>query len=386
MKEIDASKQINEMLPEEQLVTNTNRRTFLQQFGASVGALGLLSTIEACASPEGTRKLGVALVGLGYYSEYLLAPALQQTKFCQLTGIVTGTPAKADKWATQFKIDKKNVYNYQNFDKIKDNEDIDIVYVVLPNSMHHEFTIRALKAGKHVICEKPMATTVKECEEMIATAKQVGKQLSIGYRLRFDPYNLEIARLTQNKALGNLTHIEANFGFAIGDPNQWRLNKKLSGGGALMDVGIYAVQGTRYGSGLEPIAATAQQYKTGNPKFKEVEETLLFQLEYPNGLVANCSTTYAFYIEKLKIFAERGFYELAPAYSYGGLQGRVADATKVTPISYQPFNQQAAQMDAFADCLLHNRPTTVSGEMGLQDMKILEAIYKAMETGQRVMI
>jgi predicted dehydrogenase len=365
---------------------NTDRRTFLQQLGAGVSALGLLGTIDACASPENTKKLGVALVGLGYYSEYQLAPALQQTKFCQLTGMVTGTPSKVDKWVQKFKIDKKNAYNYQNFDAIKDNENIDIVYIVLPNSMHHEFTIRALKAGKHVICEKPMANTVKECEEMIATAKQVGKQLSIGYRLHFDPYNLEIMRLTKEKALGNITHVEANFGFPIGDPTQWRLNKKLAGGGPLMDVGIYAIQGTRYGTGLEPISVTAQQFKTGNPKFKEVEETLLFQLEYPNGLVANCSTSYAFYIEKLKIYAEKGFYELSPAYSYGGLKGKVSEGDKEKVISYPPFNQQAAQMDAFANCLLTNTPTTVGGGIGLQDMKIIEAIYKAMDTGQKVMI
>lgn len=365
---------------------NTDRRTFLQQFGASVSALSLLGTIDACATPESTKKLGVALVGLGYYSEFLLATALQQTQLCQLTGIVTGTPAKVDKWVQKYNIDKKNTYNYQNFDKIKDNENIDIVYIVLPNSMHHEFTIRALKAGKHVICEKPMANTVKECEEMIATAKQMGKQLSIGYRLHFDPYNLEIMRLTKEKALGSLTHIEANFGFPIGDPNQWRLNKKLAGGGPLMDVGIYAIQGTRYGTGLEPIAVTAQQFKTSNPKFKEVEETLLFQLEYPNGLVANCSTSYAFYIEKLKIYAEKGFYELSPAYGYGGLKGKVMQGDTEKAITYPAFNQQAAQMDAFADCLINNKLTTVGGEVGLQDMKIIEAIYKAMVTGQRVVI
>jgi predicted dehydrogenase len=358
----------------------TNRREFLGQLG--VGALSMLGSIEAVALPKNSKKLGIAMVGLGYYSEFQLAPALQQTKLCQLTGIVTGTPAKVDKWVSKFNIDRKNAYNYENFDKIKDNENIDIVYVVLPNSMHHEFTIRALKAGKHVICEKPMANTVKECEEMIATAKQMDKQLSIGYRLHFDPYNLEIMRLTKEKTYGNLTHIEANFGFAIGDPMQWRLNKKLAGGGPLMDVGIYAIQGTRYGSGLEPLAVTAQQFKTGNPKFKEVEETLLFQLEYPNGLVANCSTSYAFNIEKLKIYAEKGFYELSPAYGYGGLKGK----TKDKEIAYPPFNQQAAQMDAFADCLIQKKPTTVGGEIGLQDMKIIEAIYKAMETGQKVEI
>src|SRR5690606_23331209 len=122
---------------------------------------------------------------------------------CYLAGIVTGTPAKEKQWASRYNIPEKNIYNYENFDSIALNPDIDIVYVVLPIFMHKEFTIRAAQAGKHVICEKPMAMNVRECEEMIAACTKANRLLSIGYRLHFEPYNMEMMRLGQQKVFGN---------------------------------------------------------------------------------------------------------------------------------------------------------------------------------------
>ena len=168
------------------------------------------------------EKLGIALVGLGYYSTNLLAPALKETEHCYLAGIVTGTPSKIDEWQSKYAIPDKNIYNYQNFDSIKDNPEIDIVYVVLPNSMHAEFVIRAAEAGKHVVCEKPMAMNVKECNEMIAACEKSGKKLSIGYRLHFDPYHLEMMRLGTKKIYGNIKKMSAGFGILPDDPEQWR--------------------------------------------------------------------------------------------------------------------------------------------------------------------
>ena len=204
-----------------------------------------------------TNKLGIALVGLGKYSSGQLAPALKETEYCYLAGIVTGTPDKAAKWKKQYDIPEKNIYNYSNFDEIKDNPDIDIVYVVLPNSMHREYVIRAAKAGKHVICEKPMALTVEECDEMIAACKNANKMLSIGYRLHFEPHNMEMMRLGQKKIFGTIKKMFAEDGLA--EVEGWRLNKALAGGGPLMDVGIYCVQGVRYTTGLEPMAVTAKE-------------------------------------------------------------------------------------------------------------------------------
>ncbi|WP_374163342.1 Gfo/Idh/MocA family oxidoreductase [Arcticibacter sp. MXS-1] len=212
-----------------------NRRQFLKLASYAAGTFALspaLQTLAACSAGRPTGKLGIALVGLGGYSGGQLAPALQETKHCYLAGIVTGTPSKAQSWSQQYNIPEKNIYNYENFDSIADNKDIDIVYVVLPVSMHKDFTIRAAKAGKHVICEKPMALNAAECQEMITACRKARKMLSIGYRLHFEPHNMEAMRLGQKQVYGKITDIDTANGFTYrGNPNAWRLKKALSGGG-----------------------------------------------------------------------------------------------------------------------------------------------------------
>lgn len=323
-------------------------------------------------------KLGIALVGLGSYSRGQLAPALQETKFCYLAGVVTGTPSKAEDWKQRYSIPDRNVYNYQTFDRIKDNNDIDIVYVVLPNALHAEYVIRAAKAGKHVICEKPMAVTVDDCDRMIAACKEAGKMLSIGYRLHFEPHNLEMMRIGREKPFGNIKKLVAENGFA--GAGGWRLDKALAGGGPLMDVGIYCVQGCRYTTGMEPIAVWAQEGpKTDPGKFRTVEESLTWQMEFPNGTKADCKTSYAESMNVLRAEAENGWAELSPAYAYGGIDGR----TSKGELDFEQVNQQARQMDDFTQAIKNNRPTPVPGEMGRQDVKILQAIYRAMRSGER---
>lgn len=328
-------------------------------------------------------KLGIALVGLGNYAGGQLAPALQETEHCYLAGIVTGTPSKIDKWKSKYDIPDKNVYNYETFDSIKDNPDIDIIYVVLPNSMHAEYVVRAAKAGKHVICEKPMAITVEDCDKMIAACKEAGKMLSIGYRLHFEPYNKEMARLGQNKVYGNIKKMIGQFGFEAGDPTQWRLKKAMAGGGPLMDVGIYCVQAFCYTSGLEPIAVTAKEGpKTDPEKFNEVEESLSWQFEMPGGIIADGQCSYGENMNLLRAEAEKGWFELDPAYNYSGQKGATSDGK----LDFPKVNQQAKQMDDFAMAIKNKRPTPVPGEMGRRDVKYLQAIYEAMRTGQRVEI
>jgi predicted dehydrogenase len=324
-------------------------------------------------------KLGIALVGLGSYSSEQLAPALQETEHCYLAGIVTGTPKKADEWTKKYNIPDENVYDYQNFDSIKDNPAIDIIYVVLPNSMHAEYVIRAAKAGKHVICEKPMAITVEDCDRMIGACKEAGKMLSIGYRLHFEPHHLEMMRIGKEKPFGNIKKITADDGLA--DVKGWRLDKSLAGGGPLMDVGIYCVQGCRYTTGMEPIAVHAQEGpKKDKQKFATIEESLTWQMEFPDGITAECRTSYSEGMSLLRADTESGWAELSPAYHYNGNKGK----TSKGEMDFPEVNQQAKQMDDFALAIKENRPTPVPGEMGKQDVKILHAIYKAMETGQRI--
>ena len=328
-----------------------------------------------------TNKLGIALVGLGKYSSGQLAPALKETEYCYLTGIVTGTPDKASKWKKQYDIPEKNIYSYSNFDDIKDNPDIEIVYVVLPNAMHREYVVRAARAGKHVICEKPMALTVEDCDEMISACKNAKKMLSIGYRLHFEPHNMEMMRLGQKKVFGSIKKMFAEDGLA--EVEGWRLDKSLAGGGPLMDVGIYCVQGVRYTSGLEPLAVTAREgAKKNKEKFKEVEESLTWKMEFPDGIIAECRTSYSEQLNLLRAEAENGWFELTTAYEYKGIEGETIEGK----MKFPKVNQQAKQMDDFARAIIDGRPSPVPGEMGRQDVKILNAIYKAMETGQRVSI
>lgn len=327
------------------------------------------------------KKLGIALVGLGGYAGGQLAPALQETEHCYLAGIVTGTPQKAIDWKAKYIIPDANIYNYENFDDIKNNKDTDIVYVVLPNALHAEYVVRAAQAGKHVICEKPMAITVEECDKMIAACKEAGKLLSIGYRLHFEPYNQEMMRLGQKKIFGNIKTLEANDGMS--EVKGWRLDKKLAGGGPLMDVGIYCVQGCRYTTGLEPVAVFAvEQPKTNPEKFKSVEEALHWQMEFPDGIIAQCTASYSKSMNLLQANAEKGWFKLSPAYPYKGQQGETSEGK----MEFPSVNQQARQMDDFALAILEGRSTPVPGEMGRQDVKILQAIYQSMETNKRVEI
>lgn len=326
-------------------------------------------------------KLGIALVGLGMYSSGQLAPALRQTRHCYLAGVVTGTPQKAAQWKKRYRLPDHACYTYENFDLIRDNTDIDIVYVVLPNVLHADYAIRAAGAGKHVICEKPLALTVEDCDRMIAACKEAGVQLSVGYRLHFEPHNKIAMRVGQEGIFGKLTGIECSHG--LSKVQGWRIEKDLSGGGPLMDVGIYCVQAVRYVTGREPLAVTAQEgFKSDPRKFKTVEESITWQMEMPGGLVAKCTSSYTEKQGLLRIEAEEGWLELEPAYSYKGIKGRTATGN----IEWPPVNQQAAQMDDFARCIKEGRPTKVGGEEGRQDVRILQAIYKAMKTGERILL
>jgi predicted dehydrogenase len=375
-----------------------SRRKFIRDLSvnAATAALALngLNLFSSCndtadknkgtnMSKDNQNKLGIALVGLGNYAGGQLAPALQQTNDCYLAGIVSGTPSKIDTWKSKYNIADKNVYNYQNFDSIKDNPDIDIVYVVLPNSMHAEYVIRAARAGKHVITEKPMAISVEECDKMIAACKDAGKMLSVGYRLHFEPYNLEMARLGTQKIYGNIKRMSGGFGFPIGDPTQCRLNKALAGGGPLEDVGIYCIQGFCYTTGLEPIAVTAQEGpKTDKEKFKDVEQSLTWQLEFPGNIICEGKASYSEGVNYLKAEAEKGTFELTSAFNYSGQKG----TTPGGAMDLSKVNQQAKQMDDFAQALKSKRATSVPGEMGRRDVKIIHAIYQAMQCGKRIVI
>lgn len=342
--------------------------------------IGNLPLACAMGNAQTNKQLGIALVGLGSYSTFQLAPALENTEHCYLAGIVTGTPTKEKVWAKKYKIPKQNIYNYSNFDAIKENKDIDVVYVVLPNAMHAEFSIRAARAGKHVICEKPMAMNVTECDEIIKACKENGVKLGMGYRLHSEPYTKEVKRFIKERTFGEVLYVSADAAYrSASNPDQWRLNKKLSGGGALVNMGVYAIQSAIYATGENPISVQAQEYSTRPEYFKETDETITAQFKFPSGAVANMMTSHNVRANRLYATCTNGWFELDPASTYIPLSGRTSNG----PLEFKQESQQKLQLDDFAKHILYDGPNLAPGEMGKRDMMIVEAIYKSVNQGGR---
>ena len=365
------------------------RRDFLQKLGLSAIAIPLLP-LQGLAYNTGQLTwhydgpvLRVALMGLGGYANRV-AEAMQNCVRAKLVGVISGTPSKIKDWQSKYNIPEKNCYNYESFDTIKDNPDIDAVYVITPNGLHREHVIRAAAAGKHVICEKPMALNAKEGQEMIDACRKAKVKLLVGYRMHFEPKTLEIIKMRKQGDLGKIMFFQGLCGFKIGDPSQWRLNKQLAGGGSLMDIGIYAINGARYMVGEEPTWITAQETKTNPVIFKEgVDETIQFQMGFASGAIASCLSTYNMnYLDKFFLTGEKGFAELQPSTGYGPIKGR----TNKGELTHPHKTHQTVQMDEMAQIILEGKQATVpvDGEEGLKDLKIIDAIYLAAKTGKKV--
>lgn len=367
-----------------------SRRNFLRNITASTFALPLVPSpyIENAADlythpyQEGP-VLRVAIMGLGSYGTRV-AEAMQSSRRARITGVISGTPSKITDWQKKYDIPAKNCYNYENFDRIKDNQEIDAVYVITPNGLHKEHSVRAARAGKHVICEKPMAINAAEGREMVDACKKANVKLLVGYRMHFEANTLEIVNMRKEGDLGKIMFFQGLSGFRIGDPDQWRLDKELSGGGAMMDIGIYSVNGARYMVGEEPVWVTAQETKTNPEKFTEgIDETIQFQFGFPSGAVASCLSTYSMnYLDRFYLNGEKGFAELHPATGYGPIKGR----THKGELTHPHITHQTVQMDEMAAIILENKKPVipVDGEEGLKDLVIIDAIYRAVREGRKV--
>lgn len=361
----------------------TSRRDIIKSLALGSAASLFSPFTLLSATSQKKDKLGVALVGLGYYSTDLLAPALQQTKHCYLAGIVTGTPAKAEEWKKKHNIPDQNIYNYQNFDQIANNKDIDVVYVVLPTAMHREYSVRAANAGKHVWCEKPMAMTVQECQDMIDACRKNKKSLAIGYRLQHEPNTQEYQRIVKQKLLGEVQKASCGAGYTESRTNHWKQKKEM-GGGALYDMGVYAIQGARLGTAMEPIAIVSAKTSTTRPEVYKngLDETTVATLEFPGNVLADIKTSFAENINYLNINCQKGEIKVAPFQGYAGV--KVSSPLGEVNHSYQVPWQQAKQMDDDALAIMQNKPMLVPGEEGQRDIRIVQAIYKSAANGQRV--
>jgi len=325
------------------------------------------------------RKTGYAVIGLGRIAGHFM-PGTRLTTNSQITGLVSGHRDKANRIAAEYGVAQNSIYSYENFDEIAHNPAVDAVYVALPNSMHAEYTIRAAKAGKHVLCEKPMATSVADCEAMIAACKAANVKLMIAYRCHYEPTNLRAIKLIRDGSLGQVQAIESSFGFNIA-PGEWRLSKKLAGGGPLYDVGIYSLNACRYLTGEEPqhISAYASVIDHDG-RFNEVEENVSWTMRFPSGIVASCATTYGAPMDGFfRVHGSKGWLEVDQAFVYEGLHLRAQfGGTQLDePNTARDPSQFLAEAEHFSHCVQNNLEPQSPGEEGLRDMRYIAEIYRS---------
>ncbi|HMG01665.1 MAG TPA: Gfo/Idh/MocA family oxidoreductase [Edaphobacter sp.] len=359
-----------------------SRREFSKLSALGLAAHSLSSLPLVAQSPS--RKIGYCVIGLGRIADHHMG-GIAQSSTASVTALVSGHRDKAERIAAQYGVPKSSIYSYQDMDRIRDNKAIDAVIVCLPNSMHAEYTSRSAKAGKHVLCEKPMAISVAECEQMVSACKAANVRLMIAYRLHYEPITLKTIKMIRDGAIGKVEAIDSANGFNIA-PNEWRSTRALGGGGPLMDVGVYSLNATRYLTGEEPVAFTAVASTIDNDgRFQGVEENLAWTMKFPSGAVASCTTTYGASMPGYyKVFGSKGWLEV-DEFGYQGLHltanyrsDRNTPPTKIDEKNPEPDPKQfARQIDHFSRCILESRTPDTPGEEGLKDIQHIASIYKA---------
>ena len=356
-----------------------SRREFSRLAGvASLSPLASSAWRSAQAQETGGRSIRWCIVGLGRISMGHFMPGIKLGQKGRITALVSGHRDKAEKQAAMYGVPTNAIYSYENYDEIRDNKEIDAVYIALPNSMHAEYTIRAAKAGKHVLCEKPMATSVADSKAMIEACNAAGKKLMIAYRCQYEPTNLKAVEMIRSGALGSVQAIESANGFNI-RPGEWRVNRKLAGGGPLMDMGIYSLNACRYLTGEEPQDIHANSSVIDHDgRFNEVEENVSWSMKFPSGIVASCNTTYGAGMNGYyRVYGSKGVLEVNPAFGYQGihLTAEIGHQKIDEPEAAQDPAQFTVQADYFADCILANKTPKSDGVEGLRDMELMSQIY-----------
>lgn len=344
--------------------------------GTGAVALGAASMARA----QDPKPVGWAIMGLGSYATRQIMPSFKDCKHSKIVALVSGSADKAKRLAAEYGVAESAIYNYQTIEKMRDNPDIDVVYVITPPGTHREFTVRSAKAGKHVCCEKPMANTSAECEEMIRACKENGRLLQIGYRCHYEAFNKRAIQIVKEGGVGKVRTILAEAGFRMG-PGAWRTDKELAGGGALWDIGIYALQAAMYLAGEDPVEVIALTGNKGFDHLNEVDDTSSFCLKFPSGALASCSTGYSWAgINRFDVQGDRGRISADNATGYGGHQFK----HNGRDLGIEPNNQFAAQIDAFSQAVRGGDTNVTPGEMGLRDIRILEAVLNSAAEGRAV--
>ena len=357
-----------------------NRRQFTTASALALAATRLPSFAQS--QPSG-KRVGFAAVGLGSISDIFMQ-ACANSQSAKITALVTGHPSeKGIKYAGMYGIPKTSIYTYKQYERLADNKEVDAVYIGLPNSMHCEYTVRAARIGKHVLCEKPMAISSTECRTMIQECHTANVKLMIAYRVHYDPTWKQAMQIIDSGGIGELQSFQGGF-FNQQRPGAWRLSRKLGGGGSVLDLGIYPLNAIRHLTREEPNNFTAVvSTRDFSGRFAEVEQSVEWTMKLPSGTIASCGCSYGQTAPGfLTINGDKGSLQFQPAFNYDGLHlfGRANDQEIDVLSTGKGAFQFTLEADHFADCIRHNKQPESPGEEGLKDMLAIEAIYGAAGT------
>ena len=335
-------------------------------------------------------RVGFAVLGLGRLSLEEILPSFSGCKYARVVALISGDLAKAKTVAAQYGIE--HTYTYDGMDAIRENREIEAVYIVTPNATHRAFTERVAKAGKHVLTEKPMTVSPGDAQAMIDACAATQVQLMVAYRIQYEHNNRYLFEMARAGKLGTVRTIHAVNVQNQGDPEQWRQVRALAGGGSLFDIGLYCLNTIRALTGEEPVEITAAiQTDKSDPRFKEVEDLVEFTLRFPSGIVAACTSCYSAHKHAdMQVMGTEATAHMASAFNYSGqkltVSRRDGIAEGETAFTLNPSRQFALEIDHFAECIRTGRKPLTGGPEGLQDHKLMAAIYEAAASGRAVRV
>jgi len=338
---------------------------------------------------EASKRIGYAVVGLGHIAENAVLPAFRHSKKSKLIALVSGDEKKAAKLAARF--GAHDYYSYADFPLCLNHPQVDAVFIATPNGTHAQFALSAAAAGRHVLCEKPMANTVEECQRMIEACRTHDVRLMIAYRKYFEPASRALKELVESGKLGRLKLVHSAFTIVLPPGKKapaWHFDRKLAGGGSLMDVGVYCVNTTRWLIGADPLEAAAYAWNTDSERYSEVEEHIAFRLTFPQGVLLQGTASFgATQASFLHVHGEKGWAALDPAFAYneerrlfGKIGGRWFEQ------KFKVMDEFVLELDAFADCIRRRRDPEPDGNEGLRDVVVMQAIYRAARESRPVPI
>lgn len=343
------------------------------------------SSMNKSSSTNNSRKIRYAIVGLGWFAQEAAMPAFAQAENSELVALVSDDSTKLKELGRKYGV--QHTYSYEEYEDCLTSGEVDAVYIALPNHLHCEYTVRAANQAIHVLCEKPMATTEDECEQMIHACESNGVKLMIAYRLHLEPANLQAVEVVRSGQIGEPRIFNSVFTQQVTDESNIRL-QDTTGGGTIFDIGVYCINAARYLFQDEPIEAFAVAANKGEQRFAEVEEMTSAILRFPNERLATFTVSFgAAKVSTYQVVGTKGDLRLDPAYAWHGeLKHYLTINGETQERSFSPHSQLAAEFTYFSNCILQNKNPEPSGMEGLNDIRIIQALSRSIELSQPVKI